>query len=241
MKQKRTAVIVDDERLSRKELRTLLGEHSDIEVVGEADSVSMAISVIEQTNPDIIFLDIQMPGESGFDLIERINIKSNIIFVTAYDEYALRAFDVNALDYLMKPVSPERLMVTLERLNTDQPAEQKPKSRLSIDDKLFIQFRSNFIFLKIDEIIHISSSGDYSEVFLTDGKHGLTNKSMQEWEDRLPEKNFCRIHRSKIINIDTVIKVEDWFNSSYRVYLKDVEEPFIMSRRYAIVIKNRMG
>lgn len=241
MKTKRTAIIVDDERLSRKELRTLLAEIGDVEVVGDADSVASAIAIIEQTQPDIIFLDIQMPGESGFDLIEKIEVKANIIFVTAFDEYALKAFEVNALDYLMKPVSSERLKVTLDRLNIIEPAEQKPKARLSIDDKLFIQFRSHYVFLKIDEIIHISSSGDYSEVYLNNSKHGLTNKSMQEWEERLPEKNFCRIHRSTIINIDFVERVEDWFNSSYRVYLKDVVEPFVMSRRYASLIKGKMG
>jgi two-component system, LytTR family, response regulator len=241
MTKKLSAIIVDDERLSRQALKSIIAELEQVEIVGEADNVQAAIVLIDQTQPDIIFLDIQMPGESGFDLLEKINIKAKIIFITAYDEFALRAFEVNALDYLMKPVSPARLKAALDRLNDEEQIDAKPKRRLTNDDRLFIQFRSNYIFLKIDTITHISSAGDYSEVFLNDCKHGLTNKSMQEWEDRLPENNFCRIHRSTIINIDFVVKVEDWFNNSFRVYLKGVEEPFSMSRRYASQIKGRMG
>ena len=240
MSKKISAIIVDDERLARQALKSIISEVGLVEIIGEAEDVKSAIVLIEETQPEIIFLDIQMPGESGFDLLKKINTKAKIIFVTAYDEFALRAFEVNAMDYLMKPVSPARLKATLDRLNEEQPQDFEPKRKLNNGDRLFILFKSNYIFLKIDTITHISSAGDYSEVFINDGKHGLTNKSMQEWEERLPENNFCRIHRSTIINIDSVIKVEDWFNNSFRVYLKSVEEPFTMSRRYASMIKGKM-
>jgi two-component system LytT family response regulator len=241
MNKKDTAIIVDDERLARQALKTVIAELGQVEIVGEADNVQSAIVLLEQIQPDIVFLDIQMPGESGFDLLEKTSIKAKIIFVTAFDEYALRAFEVNALDYLLKPVSISRLKAALDKVNEKEPENTKPKSRLNNDDRLFILFKSQYIFLQIATITHICSAGDYSEVYLADGKHGLTNKPMQEWEDRLPENNFCRIHRSTIINLDYVSKIEEWFNSSFRVYLKGVEYPFTMSRRYASQIKARMG
>jgi two-component system LytT family response regulator len=240
-KKKYTAVVVDDERLARKAMVSLLEELPEIVLLGEADCVEAAVTLVNKEQPDIIFLDIQMPGESGFDLPEKINSTARIIFVTAFDEYALRAFEINALDYLMKPVSLPRLKASIERLNEENQAETPSKKPLFYDDRLFILFTSHYIFLKVESIVYICSSGDYSEVHLTDGRHGLTNKTMQEWEERLPDKYFCRIHRSVIINMDFVVKVDEWFNNAFRVHLKGVETPFVMSRRYASLIKNRMG
>ncbi len=234
-------LIVDDERLARKALHSLLDETGMVEVIGEADSVASAMAVISVQKPDLIFLDIQMPGQSGFDLISKLNYSPNIIFVTAYDEYALRAFEVNALDYLVKPVTPARLVDAISRVHEEPQMLKIPEKTLSLDDRLFLQFSSNYIFLKIDQIVVITSSGDYSEVRTKDGKHGLTNKSMLEWEKRLPENTFIRIHRSFIINLNFVEKVEDWFNNSFRVYVTGVEEPFVMSRRYTSLIKNKLG
>jgi len=182
-----------------------------------------------------------MPGQSGFDLISKLNYSPNIIFVTAYDEYALRAFEVNALDYLVKPVTPARLVDAISRVHEEPQVVKISEKTLSPDDRLFLQFSSNYIFLKIDQIVVITSSGDYSEVKTKDGKHGLTNKSMLEWEKRLPENTFIRIHRSFIINLNFVEKVEDWFNNSFRVYVSGIEEPFVMSRRYTSLIKNKLG
>lgn len=240
MNRKLTAVVVDDERLARKALTSLIAEVPEIELVGEADCVDAAVALINKEQPDIIFLDIQMPGESGFDLPEKINSNSKIIFVTAFDEYALRAFEINALDYLMKPVNLPRLKASVSRI-FEEHEPPSSKKLLSCDDRLFILFTTHYVFLKIDTIVYINSSGDYSEVHLADGRQGLTNKTMQEWEERLPEKCFCRIHRSVIINMDFVVKVDEWFNNAFRVHLKGVTEPFVMSRRYASLIKNRMG
>ena len=241
MSKKLTAVIVDDERLARNALRTLITELGSIDIVGEADSVGSAIGVIEKEQPDAVFLDIQMPGESGFDLLEKISAGIRIIFVTAFDEYALRAFEVNALDYLMKPVSPARLREAVERLSEKPDTVQASKQKLTSLDRLFILFNTSYVFLKINSITYISSSGDYSEVHLDDGRKGLTNKSMQEWENRLPADTFCRIHRSTIINLDSIVKIDEWFNQAFRVLVKGCNEPFIMSRRYASVIKSRFS
>ncbi|MCX6224040.1 MAG: LytTR family DNA-binding domain-containing protein [Bacteroidia bacterium] len=241
MDKKLSAILVDDERLARKDLRLMLNEFKTIEIIGEADHSATAISLIEQTDPDLIFLDIQMPGESGFEMLEKVKTRAKIIFVTAFDEYAIRAFEVNALDYLLKPVSPARLKATIDRLFEKPEEPPVVRKRLTRDDRLFILFGSGYKFIRINTILYIASSGDYSEVHLSDGLRGLTNRSMQEWEERLPESTFCRIHRSTIINLDFVIKVEEWFNSTFRVSIQGVKEPFIMSRRYASHIKAKMG
>jgi len=235
------AVIVDDERLARKELTSMLSEFENVEIIGEADSVVSATELIKSTSPDVIFLDIQMPGESGFELANRTDLDSKIIFVTAYDEYALRAFEVNALDYLMKPINPKRLRQAIDRLIDDTDEKPAEGKQLQYDDNLFIPLNNKFRFVKVSSILSIKSAGDYSEVKILEGAKGLVLKSMKEWESRLPEKYFTRIHRSTIINMEYVDKLEEWFNNSYRIYLKSIKEPFIISRRYAAKLKERFG
>ena len=235
------ALIVDDERLARADLKSLLSRHAEIEVVGEADDVSSAARRVEEVKPDVIFLDIQMPGESGFDLLERIETDARVIFVTAHDEFAIRAFEVNALDYLLKPIHPDRLAKALDRLMSGEMPTPAKDRKLACDDRLFLMVGNRFKFLRIGTIISITAAGDYSEVLTADKKKGLTLKTLGEWEARLPEQSFARIHRSAIVNLEAVERVEEWFNYSFRVYLTGVEEPFIMSRRQATKLKGRMG
>jgi two-component system, LytTR family, response regulator len=235
------ALIVDDERLARKDLAALLENFGQIHVIGEAECVADAMRVLQKNKPDMIFLDIQMPGESGFDLIDRLDSDIKVIFVTAFDEYAIRAFEVNALDYLLKPVNPERLARTLDRLDQDESPPLQQKRKLNYSDRLFLALDNHLKFLKINTVITINSAGDYSEVFTINGEKGLTQKSLREWEDRLPETHFCRIHRSAIINMEYIDHLEEWFNYSFRVYLKGLEEPLIISRRYAARLKHRFG
>lgn len=241
MKKQFNTLIVDDERLARRDLIAMLEEHENIRVIGEAGDVADATAAIERHQPDIIFLDIQMPGESGFDLLNKVDCHSNIIFVTAYDEYAIRAFEVNALDYLLKPVHPERLARTIHRLEDESAVDKKSLRPLAYDDCLFISMNNHVQFMKVKTILCINSAGDYSEVLTTDGDKGLTQKSLREWENRLPENHFCRIHRSTIINMEFIERLEEWFNYSFRVYLKNIETPFVISRRYAAMIKNKFS
>jgi two-component system LytT family response regulator len=241
MKKPFKALIIDDERLARKDMISLLSNHDNITVVGEADDVPSAVKAIEMLNPDVIFLDIQMPGDSGFDLLEKTDVDAHIIFVTAYDEYAIRAFEVNALDYLLKPVNPERLSKALEKLEFQEQDLPARIRKLNYDDRLFLMVGRHFKFLKVDTILGVSAAGDYSEVLTSDGNKGLTHKSMKEWEARLPAQHFIRIHRSTIINMEFVERIEEWFNYSFRVYLKGVEEPFVISRRYAAKLKEKLG
>jgi|WetSurMetagenome_2_1015567.scaffolds.fasta_scaffold20937_1 two-component system, LytTR family, response regulator len=241
MKKYLEAIIVDDERLARNALKSLLVEIPEVRIVGEADNIKKTIRLVKTTNPDLIFLDIQLPGESGFELLDKIESDARIVFVTAYDEFALRAFEINALDYLLKPVSASRLRATIERLLLERKSDNRFSGQLSYDDNLFIILTNKHIFLKINTIVYISSSRDYTEIFLNDNRHGLTNKSMQEWEMRLPSRYFCRIHRSTIVNLNYILRIEEYFNNSFQVYLKGIEKPFTLSRRYAAAIRGYMG
>jgi len=235
------AIIVDDEELARNDLKALLAQFPSVEVIGEAENIRTAAEIVEKLNPDLIFLDIQFPGESGFELLEKTDTQAKIVFVTAFDEFAIRAFEVNAQDYLLKPVNPERLKLTLEHLETDQPIAETEMLPFNYDDSIFLELNNKYYFLKVNTIIIITSAGNYSEIVTSQGLSGLTSKSMREWEGRLPKNSFARIHRSTIINMEFVEKIEQWFSYSYRVYLKGLGKPVIMSRRYASKIKERMG
>ena len=241
MKKLYKAVIVDDERLARNDLKNLLSNYNNIEVVSETEDVKSTVDIIDQLKPDVVFLDIQMPGESGFDLFDKINVIPKVIFVTAFDEYAIRAFEVNALDYLLKPVHPSQLARSIERLESEEDSQDGMDRELDFDDRLFLNIDNQMIFLKLKTIIHISAAGDYSEVFTNDGKKGLVLKSMKAWEKRLPEKYFIRVHRSTIINMEYLDHIEEWFNYSYRIYLKGKKTPLVMSRRYGMKLKHLLG
>lgn len=241
MRRKFNALIVDDERLARKELTLMLKDYTDINILGEAGSVNTALDIIKDTQPDVIFLDIQMPGCSGFTLLDKINPNIKIIFVTAFDEYAIRAFEVNALDYLLKPVNPLRLKNSIDRLLSNKPVKQLFSRKFSYDDIIFLHLNSQMRFFKICSIICINASGDYTEIITSDNIKGLSSKALREWESRLPENHFIRIHRSSIINLHYIQKIDEWFNHSYQIYLKGIGKPLTMSRRYSSIIKEKLG
>jgi two-component system, LytTR family, response regulator len=241
MKKKLRTIIVDDERLARNDLRSLLSDYSDIDIVGEADGVGKASELINREDPDLLFLDIQMPGESGFDLLEKTDVRARVIFVTAFDEYAIRAFEVEAVDYLLKPVNPDRLKSALERLHREENVPKGQRLPLAYDDALLLTINAHLKFLRIKSIIYIHSARDYTEVMTNEIKKGIIHKTMAEWEQRLPEKYFCRIHRSTIVNIEYIVKIEEWFGNSYQVQLKGLETPLPMSRRYAASLKQKWG
>ncbi len=234
------SIIVDDERLARREMRRLLSECPEIEIVGEAENLTEAIELIKRKKPDVVFLDIQLSGENGFDLLEQTDADFKLIFVTAFDAYAIRAFEVNALDYLLKPVNPERLAKAIERLgeeeNDDAQTELRP---LEFDDRIFLEVGNRSQFLKVRDISHITAAGDYSEIFTVERKKFLIEKPLREWEERLPEKNFLRIHRQTIVNLEEVRHLEPWFNRTFQVRLKNFGEPLAVSRRYAVKLKNK--
>lgn len=235
------ALLVDDERLSRNDLRLQLENHKNIKVLGEASSAEEGLELIGDLKPDLVFLDIQMPGMNGFDMLEHISSDIHVIFVTAFDEYALRAFEVNALDYLLKPVNAERLHQSIERLEQIPEESDTDLRELEYNDRLLLKLDTSLGFLKVSTIICITSAGDYSEVMTTNKKKVLVHKSMAEWESRLPETFFNRIHRTTIVNMEYVDRLEEWFNNSYRVYMKGIEEPYVMSRRYVAKLKQKLS
>ncbi len=235
------AVIVDDERLARRELSFLLQSHPEVVVAGEAGSVPEAAALLEAVRPDLVFLDVQMPRESGFDLFEHTRVTAAVIFVTAHDEFAVRAFEVNALDYLMKPVNPLRLRQAIERFHQRSPRSPARPRALAYDDTIFVAVGQAPRFVKLSSLVCILAEGDYSRLVGTAGSIGLVLKSMKEWEALLPERQFCRIQRSVIINCERVERFEPWFNSSYQVYLQHRTEPFTMSRRLAKRFRARFG
>jgi two-component system LytT family response regulator len=210
-------------------------------VVGEADSVNAAAMAIRKYQPDLIFLDIKFPGETGFDLFERIDVKGKVVFVTAFNEYAIRAFEVNALDYLMKPINPERLAQTLRRIESADEIKSTSEKRLQYNSVLFVELNNRYHFIKVDTIVKIHSAGFYSELRTSTGKKGLVQRTMKNWESLLPQDNFARIHRSTIVNIEYVEKIEKGFRNSYQVYLKGGLKPEVMSRRYFSRIKHHLG
>lgn len=240
MSKKIKALIVDDEDLARYDLRSTLLKFPTIEIIGEANSVNTAVEFVNQFNPDIIFLDIQLQRDSGFNLLEKIDSHIKIIFVTAFDKYAIRAFEVNALDYLIKPVDPERLANTLERIDNSKNVEEMENQPFNYSDSVFLEHLGNYFFVKLNSIILITASAAYTEVRTTKGHKILAHKSMKEWENRLPQNTFVRIHRSTIVNIEYIEKIERWFNYSYRVFIKNIEKPLTISRRYLTSIRDKM-
>ena len=240
---RRHAVLVDDERLARRELRTLLEEaHAgQVDVVGEAGSVSDAARLLQTTGADVVFLDIQLAGETGMDLVPLLGVDVDLVFVTAHDEYTLRAFEVNALDYLLKPVVPERLAVTVNRLMGASPAPPT-REEVTYEDRLFLRLGEERAFVRVRDIMAIEADGDASTLRLAPHLTRTPSpKSLREWEQRLPERYFVRIHRSTIVKLEYVERLEPWTQASQHVFLRGVREPLTMSRRYGARLKHRFG
>ena len=239
------ALIIDDERLARNELKKLLAEFPEVEIIGEAANADEGIEKIETLAPDLIFLDIQMPGKTGFAMLEELDRAPHVIFTTAYDEYALKAFEVNALDYLMKPVEPKRLKDALQKL---QQAEEKEaaaelangyRGTLGEHDQVFVKDGERCWFVKLGEVRLFESVGNYAKVFFGSNKP-LILKSLNALEERLDEKVFFRANRKHIINLRMIEKVEPFFNGGLMLDIKGGEK-IEVSRRQAVKFKEMMS
>ncbi|GHV28935.1 MAG: response regulator [Hydrotalea flava] len=239
------AIIIDDERLARNELKKLLQNHSDIEVIEEAANVDEGIEKIELYNPELIFLDIQMPGKTGFDLLEQVEKAPKVIFTTAYDEYAIKAFEVNALDYLLKPIEPKRLSDALAKLQDELFKEklglngQVNRGPLTENDQVFVKDGERCWFVKLGEIRLFESVGNYAKVYFGSNKP-LILKSLNALEDRLDDKMFFRANRKHIINLRWIEKIEPYFNGGLLIDLKGGEKVEV-SRRQTVKFKEMMS
>jgi len=237
------ALLIDDERLARNELRRLLAAHADIQIIGEAVDVEDAREKVAALKPDLLFLDVQMPGADGFALLEQLEAPIPlVIFTTAYDEFAVKAFEFNALDYLLKPVDPNRLVAALEKLRGHEirPGEATTgRDRLGLDDKVFVREGDHCWFVPVKNIRLLESEGNYTRVHFDDHKPQLF-RSLIAMEERLDTKHFFRANRKQVINLAWVDGIEPWFSGGLLVKLKGglkVE----LSRRQAQEFREKMS
>ena len=242
------AIIIDDERLARKELTNLLADYPEIEIIGESHNADHAKKNIEALKPDLIFLDIQMPAKTGFDLLEELSFVPEVVFTTAYDEYALKAFEVNAFDYLLKPIDKDRLRDCVNKLNEsakedreiiDQEEEEDSTKRLSPNDQVFVKDGEKCWFVRLKDVSAFESEGNYVRVYFDKNKP-LILKSLNNLEQRLDSKSFFRANRKFIINLNWIESMESWFNGGLRVTLTDGRQIEI-SRRQAAKLKDKMS
>jgi two-component system, LytTR family, response regulator len=237
-------LLVDDERLARNELRRLLAAHADLEIVGEAVDVEDALAKVGVLKPALIFLDVQMPGADGFSLLERLEPPlPQVIFTTAYDEFAVKAFEFSALDYLLKPVDPNRLVAAIEKLRprgSAAPFEPGTAThRLTLEDKVFVREGDRCWFVPVKNLRLLESEGNYTRLYFDDQKPQLF-RSLTAMEERLDPKSFFRANRKQVINLAWVEGIEPWFSGGLLVKLKGgmkVE----LSRRQAQDFRERMS
>jgi two-component system, LytTR family, response regulator len=235
------AIIIDDERLARNELKKLLSEYPEIEIVAEAANATEGIQRIEELQPDLIFLDIQMPGKTGFEMLAELDRAPHVIFTTAYDEYALRAFEVNALDYLLKPIEPKRLSDAIQKLEHIEDKEGEtsempstPRGHLGEFDQVFVKDGERCWFVKLTDIRLF-----YAKVFFGPNKP-LILKSLNALEERLDDRIFFRANRKHIVNLRMIEKVEPYFNGGLLLEIKGGEK-IEVSRRQAVKFKEMMS
>jgi two-component system LytT family response regulator len=239
------AIIIDDERLARAELKKLLQEFPEVEVIDEAANADEGIAKIESLHPDLIFLDIQMPGKTGFDMLSQLERTPQVIFTTAYDEFALKAFEVNALDYLLKPVEPKRLADAIQKLQFTESKEIRTdtehfnNSILTENDQVFVKDGERCWFVKLSDIRLFESVGNYAKVFFNSNKP-LILKSLNALEERLDEKTFFRANRKHIVNLRLIDKIEPYFNGGLLLELKGGEK-IEVSRRQTVKFKEMMS
>ena len=238
------AIIIDDERLARNELKKLLMDFPMIEVLDEAANAEEGIEKIDALNPDLVFLDIQMPGRTGFDMLQELDKAPHVIFTTAYDESALKAFEVNALDYLMKLIELKRLADALQKM---QQAEEKEavsqqalqRGILTENDQVFVKDGERCWFVKLSEVRLFESVGNYAKVFFA-GNKPLILKSLNALEERLDEKTFFRANRKHIVNMRMIEKIEPYFNGGLLLEIQGGEKVEV-SRRQAVKFKEMMS
>ena len=221
-------IIIDDERTARDEVKRLLDSFPDFEIAGEARNADEAKALIESLHPDLIFLDIQMPEKSGFDLLESLDQVPQVIFTTAYDQYAVKAFEVSALDYLMKPIREERFAKAIEQVRSKIV---KPAA-----DRIFVKDRQQYHFVSWDKVYLIESMDNYARLFF-DGKKVFLKSSLNQLEEKLDTDVFFRINRAQIINMQFIQKIAVAINGGLKITLStgDVLE---VSERQSVRFKN---
>ncbi|CAA9196300.1 Transcriptional regulatory protein BtsR [Flavobacterium bizetiae] len=232
-------VIIDDERLAREEIKRALQFYEDFVLIGEAENADDAKILIETEMPDLIFLDIQMPEKSGFDLLESLDNVPAVLFITAYDQYAIQAFEVSALDYLMKPIREERFAKAIQKIRDAINMKFSLNDSLAKDRKIFIKDGEKRFFIQLDEIYLIESLENYTRLFFQD-KKALQRRSLRQWEEILDKNIFFRINRTEIINIQYIQEVKTTIGGRLEVKLK-TGELLEVSNRQSARFRNQNG
>ena len=233
------ALIVDDERIARQELRRLLAEHPEIEIVGEARNGEEALDAIAQLAPELVFLDIQMPGMTGFELLDRMEDIPQVIFTTAYDEYAVKAFEVNALDYLMKPIAPERLAAAIAKVKRAAAAVPAGKPL----EQVFVRDGERCWIVRVADLYLLESEGNYTRLFFGTGPNAprpMIARSLTALEQRLDPSVFFRAGRKHIVNLKWIDRVANGVADNLVVTLKTGQE-IEMSRRQSARLKDALS
>lgn len=243
-----TCLTIDDEQLARELLREYIGHIPDLTVIGEAATGKDAIEMIDNLKPDLIFLDVQMPGMTGFEVLDEIEHDPFVIFTTAYDQYAIKAFEKNAVDYLLKPLDQERFKLAIERAVTRMKLEQnnvgellrslKTENKTSYDSHIFVQKSEKLLNLAVEEIMFLEASGDYT-VLTTKSDQFVSSSGIGKLEEILNPETFIRVHRSTIININFLKEIERHFNGGMIVKMQ-TGKSFPVSRTYAKVIRKKV-
>lgn len=233
------AILVDDEPLAVAELQSMLKHFDSIEVADVSHDATDAIAKIQQQQPQLIFLDINMPGMSGFDLLSELDEAPEVIFVTAYDQFALKAFDVNALDYLLKPVNPDRLAEAIAKVTKKFTASKQAEEKLTIHKRIFIKDGEQCFFVPISEIYFIESVGNYARVYYQD-KKPLLHKSLNYLEEKLPDEFFFRASRQQMFNVSFVKNIVPYFSNTLQVELEGGIK-IDLSQRQSVKFKDKMG
>lgn len=233
-------LVVDDEPLARHELRNLLRAHPSLEIFGEAGTARETIALFEKSSPDVLFLDIALPGMTGFELLEKLPLPHpQVIFTTAYDTFAVKAFDVNALDYLLKPIDPVRLKAAVEKLSAKTVTPPPSTSAIEEDDRVFVREGDRCWFVPVSSIFLLEAEGNHTRIHF-DREKPLLYRTLGSFEERLPAKRFLRANRSQIVNLACVASVGQWFSGGLKVTLHNGVE-VELSRRQAQIFRDKTG
>lgn len=243
MSKKTKYIIIDDERLAREELKSLLKNELQLELVGEGANALEAIELIRTLAPDLVFLDIQMPGMNGIEMLKQLEEIPQVIFTTAYDEYAIKAFEVDALDYLLKPIDPIRLEEALKKISSQDDfvsdVELEKRARLKSTDKVFIKDGDKCWLIELQKIRYFESEGNYVKVYF-DNQRPMILRSLNSLEEKLDSTLFFRANRKFIVNLQHVQSVETWFNGGLQLTM-NADEKIEVSRRQSIKFKEQFS
>lgn len=242
-------ILIDDEPLARDELRRLLAAQPSLRIVGESGKIPEARALLARGGYDLVLLDIQLAGGSGFDLVPAVAPGARIIFVTAHDQFAVRAFEINALDYLLKPVASARLAAALQRLAPSPTTPPEPNTNtdapfpapLAPHDRVFLKGERHARFVPVTEISAIVANDNYTEVFVADGDRFLVRRALRAWETSLPAASFLRVHRQAVVNLAQIERIDDPDGETPVLHLRGVREPLTCSHRLSPELRRRLG